>query len=91
MRPSYSPLTIVTWIAAAVVGVLLFGLAIVNCAHTVRLNDTIDINEGEPFPLTGHRFVRVHLDLGGVPGDRCDAMTGSYEPQSRTCLVLIFP
>ena len=91
VRPSYSSLTIVTWIAASLIGVLLFGLAIVNCSATVRLSKTIDIYEGEPLPLTGHQFVRIHLRAGGAPGDRCDALNGSFDPYNRTCTVLVFP
>ncbi len=91
MRPSYSPLTTVTWIVATCVTVLLFGVAVVNCASTVHMANTIDINEGEPLPLTGDRFVRIHLRAGGAPGDRCDALNGSFDPYNRTCTVLVFP
>lgn len=91
VRPTYSPLTIVTWFVATAMTVLLFGVAIANCAHTVHLAATVDINEGDPFPLDGPHTVRIHLRASGLPAERCDAFNGTYQPSTNTCLVHLFP
>lgn len=49
---------------------------------------SVDINEGDPYPSDGPIVIRVHLRLGGAPGDRCDAMMGSYQPANRVCVVV---
>lgn len=62
-------------------------LSFTACAP-VDFQPSIDLNEGEPFPIDGPRVVRVHLRLGGAPGDRCDAMMGSYQEANRVCVVV---
>ena len=91
MRPSYSPLTIATWIVAVSLVVLFFAVAVVNCASVVDLHDTVTISEGEPLPIDGPSQVRMIMRATGHPAERCDAMNGSYSPATTSCFLILFP
>lgn len=91
MIRSEPPLVILTWLIAGLLALILTGVTIVNCASTVAMTDTVDINEGDPLPLDGPHTVRIHLRASGQPAQRCDAINGAYQPSTNTCLIHLFP